>query len=599
MTLGIRGKLFFTTVGLVLPAMIVSALYLDYTVRDALAKRLEMSLAHDARTVGAVLARDGILEGDVLAERAAIDDLTDALGVATDSRLTVIAADGSVLGDTDVDTTALTALDDHSSRPEVQAVRQGADVGVSRRYSDTVGNDRLYVALPVEGAEGVVVRVSIPLTEEVLIERRLRGIVLLGILLGLFVALVMSGVASHAISRTMVRMVDTARSMATRSSRSRIDVASRDELGSLAGSMNQLAEDLESVVSTLAEERDRFGTVLESMGEAVLAINPDRTVRLVNTAATEMLGLTRSPIGRPFTEVIRAPEVHDLVALALEYEADTARLETEVELVGPPSRVLNAYASRVGATGGLVLVLHDITELRQLESLRRDFVANVSHELRTPVSVIRATAETLADGALEAGPEIAGGFVDAIVRNAERLTRLVTDLLDISRIESGNYRTEIEDVAVHRAVVDAIDASGVDVEHRPISVLCDTQVHVMADAFALEHVLINLLENADKYTPEGARIEIRVLAEADDVTVEVADDGPGIEARHRARIFERFYRVDAGRSREKGGTGLGLSIVKNLITSMNGEVGVRENEPRGSVFWFRLPRSMRESEEAA
>lgn len=588
-----------TTVGLVLPAIVVSALYLDFTVRDALATRLETTLAHDARTVAAVLSRDGVHANRAVELRDAIDNLTDELGSATASRLTVIAPSGAVLGDTDVEVAMLDGLDDHNLRPEVQSVREGEAFGVSRRYSSTVGNERLYVAVPVEDSGGIVVRASIPLTEEVLIERRLRGVLFLGILLGLFVALVMSGVASHAISRTMVRLVDSARSMASGADRSRISVASRDELGSLAGSMNQLAEDLERVVSTLAEERDRFGAVLESMGEAVIAINPDRRVRLVNNAATELLGLSRSPIGRPFTEVIRTPEVHELVARVLDGDADDSRLEIEVELVGPPARVLTVYASRVRATGGLVMVLHDITKLRQLESLRRDFVANVSHELRTPVSVIRATAETLADGALDAGPEIAGGFVDAIVRNAERLTRLVSDLLDISRIESGNYRTEIEDVAVHQVIADAIDALSSRADTHTLSVICDTELHVRADAFALEHVLINLLENAHKYTPSGTQIHVRARPDDGDVVVEVADDGPGIEARHRARIFERFYRVDAGRSREKGGTGLGLSIVKNLITSMRGSVGVRENEPRGSVFWFRLPQASDAEEEAA
>jgi two-component system phosphate regulon sensor histidine kinase PhoR len=246
-----------------------------------------------------------------------------------------------------------------------------------------------------------------------------------------------------------------------------------------------------------------------------------------------------------------------------------------------------------------VLVLHDITELRRLENLRREFVANVSHELRTPVSVIRATAETLADGALDAGPEVAGGFVDAILRNSERLTRLISDLLDISRIDSGNYRTEITEVEVHETIARATQSvKDGHAEHR-ISVLCDTDLVVMADAFALEHVLINLLENAVKYTPSGSHVEVRVRASAGRVVVEVADDGPGIEAKHRPRVFERFYRVDAGRSREKGGTGLGLSIVKNLVQSMQGTVGVKPNEPRGSVFWFELPAATVRREEVA
>lgn len=592
MKLGIRGKLFLISVGLMLPAVATSAVYLEFMLRDGIESRVQETLLHYA------LAVDTVMEAsEVGGASEAVDPLVDQLGIATEARLTIVATDGSVLGDSQVELDELAGLENHGRRPEILQVREGDAIGIARRYSTTVGHDMLYVAVPLSSGAGYV-RAALPLEQVTVAVRRFRIIFAFAGLLGLFVAVLMSGVASHLISRAMGQLVEQAKTIAERTGAPRAAVGN-DELGSIAGSMSQMAEELERVVATLAEERDRFGAVLEGMGEAVIAIGPDRSVRLINPAALELLHLERNPVDRALSEIVRVPAIHRLVDRALAAPAGTVPLSEEMEFTGPPARTVKVNASPVRATGGLVLVLHDITELRKLENLRREFVANVSHELRTPVSVIRATAETLSDGALEAGPEVAGGFVDAILRNSERLTRLISDLLDISRIDSGNYHTEIEDVAVHQAIQRATQSIHDGHDAHRISVLCDAGVMVRADAFALEHVLINLLENAVKYTPVGSHVEVRVRPQDGRVRIEVADDGPGIEARHRSRVFERFYRVDAGRSREKGGTGLGLSIVKNLVQSMSGTVGVHPNEPRGSVFWFELPVAHDREEDAA
>jgi two-component system, OmpR family, phosphate regulon sensor histidine kinase PhoR len=592
MRLGIRGKLFAISVGLMLPAVATSAVYLEFMLRESIESRVEQTLIHYAGAAETLL-----LVQDTEMVPPLVDPLIDRLGAATEARITLIDPSGRVIADSDVTLEGLSEVENHADRPEVQAVVAGEPYGVGRRRSSTVGHDMLYVAVPLANGNGII-RASLPLREVDVAIRRFRIIFGLAALLGVFVAILMSGLASHLISRTMEQLVEQAKAMAERTGMPRAPEAS-DEIGSIAGSMSQMAEELERVVATLAAERDRFGAVLEGMGEAVIAIGPDRVVRHVNPAALEMLHIEREPLDRALTDIVRVPQIHNLVDRALAADAAAAPLSEEMTFVGPPARTVRVNASPVRVTGGLVLVLHDITELRRLENLRREFVANVSHELRTPVSVIRATAETLADGALEAGPDVAGGFVDAILRNSERLTRLISDLLDISRIDSGNYRTEITEVEVHEAIARATQSvkDGHD-EHR-ISVLCDPSVVVLADAFALEHVLINLLENAVKYTPSGSHVQVRVRESAERVVVEVADDGPGIEARHRPRVFERFYRVDAGRSREKGGTGLGLSIVKNLVQSMQGTVGVKPNEPRGSVFWFELPAATVEHEEVA
>jgi two-component system phosphate regulon sensor histidine kinase PhoR len=232
--------------------------------------------------------------------------------------------------------------------------------------------------------------------------------------------------------------------------------------------------------------------------------------------------------------------------------------------------------------GGCLLTVEDVTAVRKLETVRRDFVANVSHELRTPVSIIRANAETLIGGAKDE-PVIATRLLDGVHRNTERLARILTDLLDLSRLEAGSYRIETATIDVRAAAEQAVAALGTD---KPIEIVVPAELAVRGDAPALDQVLVNLLDNAVKY---GGRAWIDARRRGERVRIEIKDDGPGIAARHRERIFERFYRVDPGRSREVGGTGLGLSIVKHLVETMAGDVGVEANEPRGSIFWLELP----------
>ena len=244
----------------------------------------------------------------------------------------------------------------------------------------------------------------------------------------------------------------------------------------------------------------------------------------------------------------------------------------------------------------MVIVMHDVTELRRLETVRKDFIANVSHELRTPVAVIQANAETLVAGALR-DPERARSFLDAISRHAERLGRLVSDLLDISRIEAGKYPLVIEPVDLRVLVDGTIAALGLQAGEKGIALVSRLpgELWVAGDDKALEQVLFNLVSNAIKYTPSGGHVEVDAVVieregdEAMRLRVEVRDDGPGIDPRHHRRVFERFYRVDPGRARDMGGTGLGLAIVKHLVEAMGGQVGVDARRPHGSIFWFTVP----------
>jgi len=334
----------------------------------------------------------------------------------------------------------------------------------------------------------------------------------------------------------------------------------------------------------LAEERRRFQAVLESMVEGVLLLDAERRVTLFNPAASRLLGLPPEPLGRGLLELSRSPALHGLVERARAGEV------AEAELDAGPLRRLRARAAPLAGSSEVSVVVHDVTELRRLEAIRKDFVANVSHELRTPISVIRANAETLLAGALEDG-ERARGFVEALLRNAERLSALISDLLDISRLESGARRLErrpLDLAEAVRQVLESVEPAAVSRGHALASAV-PPGLMAVGDDKALAQVLTNLLDNAIKYTQDGGRILVRGGHQPGAVRLEVVDDGPGIEPQHRTRIFERFYRVDKGRSREMGGTGLGLSIVKNLIEALGGQVGVEPGARSGSVFWITLP----------
>ncbi len=330
-------------------------------------------------------------------------------------------------------------------------------------------------------------------------------------------------------------------------------------------------------------ERQRMEAVLDGMREAVVALDGAGRINLVNRGGKQMLDLHGELSGRPVADVVAIGQLRALLKLP-ENDDPVVR---EVEL--PDGRSITGHVTADPLGEGAVFVLHDVTRLRHLETVRRDFVSNVSHELRTPVTVIRANAETLLDGALE-DPKRARVFVEALMRNAERLTDLIRDLLDIARIESGNYAIDptpvrVEQVAAH--AVEAVQArakSEIDVALRVSDTLA-----VHADEQALEQILVNLVENAVKYTGPGGKVEVLAMQRDQAIRIEVRDDGPGIPEAHRDRIFERFYRLDGGRSKRTGGTGLGLSIVKNLVVAMDGEVGVDGNTPKGAVFWVDLP----------
>lgn len=580
MKLGVRGKVFLASVGLTLLAGATAVSYLERELGHREQRALEEGLLRDARIArAAVSARSTAGDDD-----AELDRIADELGEASGARVTLIAKDGTVIGDSARDGEALLREENHLHRPEVAEAMRGRE-SVTRRYSTTVNDELFYAAVPWPQRSGVI-RAAAPLaTLEDLAAHR-RALLAWTGGLGLLIALLFSAVTAHLAARRLDALATDARAVLT-SQHKRIALpSSDDELGRIAGSVNELAEERAKTIAELVKERDRRNAVLQGVNEGLIAIDRDGRIELMNPAARRLLGIpaAHEPEGRKLVETVRVP---DLVDLAERGKRDPGSAEISL---GEPARSLLVQTTPLAATSGSVLVLHDVTELRQMESMRRDLVANVSHELRTPVSIIRANAETLLDGALE-DPTQAKSFVQAMLRHAERLSNLLSDLLDLSRIEGGARALRLENVGLRQAAQRALDTLSRAAKNKNVTlrIAIDGELAAHADAQALDQVLVNLLDNAIKYSFDGGSVEVTASQQNGTVRLVVTDDGPGIQDKHRSRVFERFYRVDAGRSRAVGGTGLGLSIVKHLVSLMQGSVGVDPVTPHGSAFWVHLP----------
>jgi two-component system phosphate regulon sensor histidine kinase PhoR len=515
------------------------------------------------------------------------------LGDLTRLRFTVIAMDGKVLADSSKATIAEVAtMDNHRDRPEVAAARVHGE-SPTRRLSVTVGEEFQYYAIrfDVDSLPLGVIRSAIP-TDQVQqpiasLRRRLWGLVItlfLGILLLAYWIL-------GKIVEPIETLTATAVSIAGGDYQHRVYVPSHDEFGVLAQTFNRLSQDLNQRMTQLGQSHERHSTVLGGMIEGVIAVDGRQKIVLANRAAGRLFEFSPAEAeGRPLLEVVRNHALEQAVSAALA-SGEPQRLETRRE--GSEKQITDIHVSPLPGRPcpGVVLVMHDTTELRRLESLRRDFDANVSPELKTPLSSIKACAETLRNGAL-ADPDASQRFLGRIEEESDRLHHLILDMLSLARIESGQQSFDITVVDVAGAVESCLESHRHAAESKNLTLLSesfDLPCRVRADRDALREILDNLVDNAIKYTPEGGRVTIR-WRPVDAVTrIEVEDTGIGIGDEHRKRVFERFYRVDKARSRELGGTGLGLSIVKHLAQSFGGKVDVQSASGKGSRFVVDLP----------
>ena len=530
-------------------------------LRDGMLRAMTDRMEADARLLGA-LWRPGV-DADSLADVSA-----GLLGF----RVTLIDSSGTVLGDSQFDAPALTRLENHAGRPEIVAARE-AQHGADLRVSPSVGDEELYVA--VRAPLGFS-RVAVSTAE---VDRTIaaagRSVFIAG-MIGATVAILLALLFARTVSRPVEELSTVAREIAAGDLSKRPTLAAPGEVGDLADALQRMTEQLSSRLVALEEEDVLLNAVIESLNEAVIAVDARRQVVRINDAARRLLSI-RAKV--PFSADLlpRDRELRDALSAAMAGRTvDTVELSLGGRTVALTSRPLTR--------GGAVLAAFDLTEVRRLETIRRDFVANVSHELKTPLTVIGGFAETLTDPGVPA-PE-RERFAATIVSNVRRMQRIVDDLLDLSRIESGGWVPEPARIDVAAAAGDAILPCRDSARDKGVTLDVDVPPNASTatvDPTAVRQVIANLVDNAIRYTPRGGRVTVFAEREGDGVWLGVRDTGVGIPLEHLPRIFERFYRVDPARSREAGGTGLGLSIVRHLAEAHGGRVRADSVLGRGTA----------------
>jgi two-component system phosphate regulon sensor histidine kinase PhoR len=562
-------RLLAYTAGLV-GLLAVLAIPLDRGLESTFLQDLTDSLTTTAKAVRAALP----------AEAGALQDAARRLGGESGVWITVIGADGVVLADSERDPAATVS---RASPPEVRAALAGR-VGVASRRSDTAGLPSRYVALPLK--DGRIVRVARPLGVVGARLGRIRLLVGVGFGIALVLGLLAAWLVSRRLTRPLAAMTAAAAATAEGNLDARVPEEGTAELALLGAAVNRMATELRARIEEATEDRRTRDLVLAAMDEGVLLVDDAGLVQYANPAALRLVGRIAAEqhsgtnhTGRPYLP----PALRTLVGEAR--RAGSVR-ETEIE-IGHPARTVLASAFPVGGEGLALLVLRDVTEARRVDAIRRDFVAAASHELKTPVASIQAAAETLTH-ALDEDPEAARRFVGNLLRDAERLSRIVMDLLDLSRLES--ERAQFESVRLDTLARDEIDRTGERTREAGLDVSVTAEpVTVSGSRKDLALLFSNLLDNAFRYTKPGGTVRVEVSGSNGHARIAVSDSGIGIPARDLPRIFERFYRVDRARSRDTGGTGLGLAIVKHIAEQHGGRVEAKSELGRGSTFVVTLP----------
>jgi two-component system, OmpR family, phosphate regulon sensor histidine kinase PhoR len=572
-------------------------LSLDMTMPSYLVSQIRTDLERDAR-----FAQQCVL--DQLAgghpSTAAINAVAHALGRSTGLRVSVMAADGAMLGESEKPESEIGQIENHLERPEVQeALSVPEGVGSARRHSKTIGVDLLYVAVAVRLPDAAAdskplgfVRVALPLQRIEQTTGHVHRIVTLATLLVGLVAIPPLFWMARRVTVPIQQMRAMAGSVARADFSKQVTARPAGELGELVTSLNDMAAQLRARLHELNDEKAGLSAILSSMTEGVLAMDAAGKIRLANDALRQQLDIGEEAIGKSALEVFRNVALQDIIAEAVQTGRVAGR---ELAFLNPVERMFEVNAARLqsrdGGSAGLVVLLHDITRLKRLENLRKEFVANVSHELRTPLSIIKGYVETL----LDPQPPDAGTarqFLQTIQRHSQRLEMLIGDLLSISALESQQTRVQLDSVSLRDVAATAAEELGRQARVKNTAIVVEIPGDfpaVRADAQRLHQVFFNLMDNAVKYVQPGGRISISAKLTDGEIEIQVADNGPGIAAEHLPRIFERFYRVDKARSRELGGTGLGLSIVKHIVQAHGGRVWAESEVGRGSVFYFTLP----------
>lgn len=581
MTTSVRTKVFIAALSAAALSLVAVAGLAAWQGRSRERAQIQARLITEATLIADLLA-----QAPHLATPEQLDAEADRLARTVEGRVTLIAADGTVTGDSEQTLDEIRQLDNHAGRPEIVSAR-ASGVGVSQRFSTTVDTDMVYVAVRATHPTVAFVRLAVPLSSVAGQLAVVSTAPLAALVAAVPVALIVAWLLSAPLARRVERIAGIAERYAAGDISKPTYDYGEDELGTVARVLDASVQQLGSRIDELTRDRARTEAVLAGMVEGVLVVDRQGRLQLVNGAARAMLAVDASAIGRPYLEVVRDPDVAAQISGALNGDTPESR---ELSLIRDPGRTFVARATPVATAGGAgaVLVLHDVSDLKRADQVRRDFVANVSHELRTPLTVIRGYIEALQD---DPGGVSTPQFLDTIARQSVRMERLVTDLLRLARLDAHQEPLDLSPCDL-QALCDAVTADlelAFEAKRQRVTVAIGAGAStVLADQAKLHDVLRNLVENATNYTPEGAGIRISTAMVDGRIEIDVSDSGPGIPAEDLSRVFERFYRVDKSRSRP-GGTGLGLAIVRHLVALHGGTVRA-ENRPEGGArFVVSLP----------
>ena len=585
--MGIRTRIFFITLSCLFIGISLSFVVAERDLSLKLQDQIETELSRQAKILRKSIANI-IDAGDFFKLKAQVDEYAEA----SDSRITIILKDGYVIVDSDVEASKIDDLDNHSDRPEIiSAFKNG--YGSSKRYSSTVKKEMFYFALldTSNDAERVI-RISVPYESLDQILASLGNSITLIVVVGLIVAILASVLAGDYIRSSFMDLEKAAADISAGSYKKKdlesLPIKRSDEIGSMARNISTISSNLREQISLIAKQRDQFGLVLDGLGEGIMVLDEDGTITFRNDQIMQILGLDEI-LNKSITD-LNLPPLKQIFKKALKKGQHES--EFEIDTDGDDTKWILAHMNKAKATRELILVVHETTQLREMDSMRRDFVSNLSHELRTPVSVIKANSETLLGGALENSKD-AKTFSKAILHNADRLSEMVTSLIDLSRIEYGDLKFVIEPIIINQVVDTVISSFTNKAKRKNIELVFNRQsdVVVQTDAKAIERVLNNLVDNAFKYSSENTVIEIRARKQANFIRISVLDSGEGVPEEEQRFVFKRFYRTAKARANTKQGSGLGLAIVRNLVNNLQGEVGVETRKEGGSEFWFTIPLS--------
>ena len=579
---GIQWRITIPFIILLLVSMGILGAYLINTTRDYQLDALRSELESEAR-ITAEASLPGFLGDD---KQTTLDTLSKMLGSDIDTRVTIIALDGTILGDSEEKPEN---MENHANRPEIQdAIHSGS--GESTRYSTTLEQTMMYVAVPVlhQGEILGVIRLSLPLTEVESLSQRITAIIATAMGITTLLVVLAAWIIARITTRPIRRLTSASRGIASGELEQKITIESRDEVGELAHAFNEMSLKLKELVETLSGDRARLTSILDNMTDGIIMTDTEGRISLCNRAAEKTFGI-KNTVGKSLIAVVRDHEIDELFKLCLE----TSSVQDTQYESGTSRRYIRAIAVPVNydKPEGVLILFQDLTDIRNLQTTRRELIGNISHEFRTPLAGIKAMVETLRSGAVD-DEKAAPDFLTRIDSEVDRLTQMVAELTELTRIETGKAELKLEATNLNTLIEEVINQLKPQAERQQLSVKTEFAPDlpdIRVDGERVKQVIINLTHNAIKFTPAGGNITIQSHHDDKHVTIDVIDTGTGISRNDLPHIFERFFKAD--RARSGGGTGMGLAIAKHVIEAHGGSIQAHSREGKGTTISFSLPRA--------